>query len=63
MLTEIKYQSGLKSFSKLKYNINPCKKELFDVVVIGFANALLNHQYSELLTDEQRNKLSNLTSN
>lgn len=61
MLTENNYQIGLKAFEKLKYNINFCKNELFNIVCMGLANTLLNHPYSDQLTEDQRIKLSNLT--
>lgn len=52
MLTENNYQIGLKAFEKLKYNINFCKNELFNIVCMGLANTLLNHPYSDQLTED-----------
>lgn len=54
MLTNDKYQEGLNTLEKTKYNINYCKKSLFDIVCFGLANRLLSDEYSSELTDEQR---------
>lgn len=60
MLTSDKYQEGLSTLEKTKYNINYCKKLLFDVVCSGLANTLLNHEYSKELTEEQKQLLNKL---
>lgn len=62
MLTSDKYQEGLSTLEKTKYNINYCKKLLFDVVCSGFASKLLEHPFNETLNDEQRNALNKLKS-
>ena len=54
MLTSDKYQEWLNTLEKTKYNINYCKKLLFDVVCFELANRLLSNEYSSELTDEQR---------
>ena len=54
MLTSDKYQEWLNTLEKTKYNINYCKKLLFDVVCFGLANRLLSNEYGSELTDEQR---------
>ena len=54
MLTNDKYQEGLNTLEKTKYNINYCKKSLFNIVCFGLANRLLSDEYSSELTDEQR---------
>lgn len=54
MLTNDKYQEGLNTLEKTKYNINYCKKSLFNIVCFGLANRLLSSEYSSELTDEQR---------
>lgn len=60
MLTSDKYQEGLNALEKSKYNINYCKIPIFDIVCSGLANALLNHEFSEELTEEQKQVLNNL---
>ena len=60
MLTSNKYQNGLNSLEKIKYNINYCKIPLFDIVCSGLADKLLNHEYSIELTEEQIKVLNNL---
>jgi hypothetical protein len=60
MLTSDKYQEGLNTLEKSKYNINYCKMPMFDIVCAGLANTLLNHEYSEELTEEQKQLLNKL---
>lgn len=60
MLTSDKYQEGLNTLEKTKYNINYCKIPMFDIVCSGLANKLLNHGYSEELTEEQKQLLNKL---
>lgn len=60
MLTSNKYEEGINTLEKVKYNINYCKEPLFDIVLAGFVDKLLNHEYSSELTEEQINLLSNL---
>ncbi len=60
MLTSDKYQEGLNTLEKTKYNINYCKIPMFDIVCSGLANTLLNHEYSEELTEEQKQLLNKL---
>ena len=54
MLTNDKYQEGLNTLEKTKYNVNYCKKSLFYIVCFGLANRLLSSEYNSELTDEQR---------
>lgn len=60
MLTSNKYEEGINTLEKVKYNINYCKEPLFNVVLSGFADRLLNYEYSSELTEAQINLLSNL---
>ena len=60
MLTSDKYQEGLNTLEKTKYNINYCKMSMFDIICSGLANTLLNHEYSEELTEEQKQLLNKL---
>lgn len=63
MLTENNYSKGEAVFEQTKYNINYDKKPLFDIVVAGMASRLLQHQYSLMLTDEQKEILNNMSIN
>ena len=61
MLTSNKYEEGINALEKVKCNINYCKEPLFNVVLSGFANRLLNHEYSLELTEAQKEVLNKLT--
>lgn len=60
MLTNNKYEEGINTLEKIKYNINYCKEPLFNVVLAGFASRLQKHEYSAELTEEQKQVLNNL---
>lgn len=60
MLTSNKYEEGINALEKVKYNINYCKEPLFNVVLSGFANKLLNHEYGLELTEAQKEVLNKL---
>lgn len=60
MLTEDTYNTALNINEKLKYNINPNLDELFSIVLLGFAKRLLNHEFSNELSEKQINCLQQL---
>lgn len=59
MLTEKNYTKGIEANEIAKYNINYCKKPMFDIVCANLADNLLNQQIIDL-TDEQIEKLEKL---
>ena len=60
MLTENIYNTAANINEKLKYNINPNLDELFSIVLLGFAERLLNHEFSSGLREKQINCLQQL---
>lgn len=60
MLTENIYNTAANINEKLKYNINPNLDELFSIVLLGFAERLLNHEFSNELSEKQINCLQQL---
>ena len=61
MLTQDNYLYGKEILEQIKYNIAYNKAPLFEIVKSGLANRLLNHQYKDLLTEEQINVLQQIT--
>ena len=60
MLTENIYNTAANINEKLKYNINPNLDELFSIVLLGFAERLLNNEFSNELSEKQINCLQQL---
>lgn len=59
MLTKNNYTKGIKVNEAAKYNINYCKKTMFDIVCANLADKLLN-QTVVSLSIEQIEKLEKL---
>lgn len=60
MLTENIYNTAANINEKIKYNINPNLEELFNIVLFGFAERLLNHEFNSELDEKQINCLQQL---
>ena len=60
MLTENNYNKGIQILEQIKYNIAYDKAPLFDIVYCGLAMKLLNHEYNNELTEEQRSALQEI---
>ena len=60
MLTKNKYEFGLAIAEQMKYNINYDKQPLFDVICAWLTSYILSSEYSEDLTEEQRETLIRL---
>lgn len=59
MLTDKNFLNGTNAHEQTKYNINYCKKPLFDIVCANLAQKMLVQEFITL-TDETREKLENL---
>lgn len=60
MLNESLYKQGIQLNEILKYNINYNKESISDVVIKAVAKTLLEHEYNDLLTEEEKAILNNI---
>lgn len=62
MLSNSNYNKGITIHEQIKYNINYNKYPIFSIVYASMADKLLKHEYSNSLTEEQREALNKITS-
>lgn len=62
MLNDTDYKKSLTILEQIKYNINYDRQILMNIVISSLARTLLDCSWNTELTDEQRERLTSLTS-